>query len=216
MLNVTSNIDAVQKTMQRVSKKMRYAESEAINQSAKIAARAQRAEAEQKLDRPTPYVLNGIYNPKTKLGFVGVFSKFSTLEAQLIPGGPRGSFREGGARINRALVYQVDGGIRGPKATAIVVPVARSVINRYGNLPRGKIKSLLGRSDTVQIGAREGVPPGIYQRLKGGGLRFLVAYEPRVSYRKKLNYYTTGTRAFSVQLKPQFLKAFEAEMRGKG
>lgn len=216
MLNVTSNIDAVQKTMQRVSKKMRYAESEAINQSAKIAARAQRTEAEQKLDRPTPYVLNGIYNPKTKLGFVGVFSKFSTLEAQLVPGGPRGSFLEGGARINRALAYQVEGGIRGPKATAIVVPVARSVINRYGNMPRGKIKSLLGRADTIQLGARQGVPPGIYQRLKGGGLRFLVAYEPRVSYRKKLSYYTTGIRAFSANLKPQFLKAFEAEMRGKG
>lgn len=216
MLNVTSNIDAVQKTMQRVSKKMRYAESEAINQSAKIAARAQRAEAEQKIDRPTPYVLNGIYNPKTKLGFVGSFSSFSTLTAELIPGGPRGVFREGGARINRALAYQVDGGIRGPKATAIVVPVARNVINKYGNLPRGKIKNLLARNDTVQLGDKQGVPPGIYQRVQRGGIRLLVAYERQARYSRRLSYYTTGRNAFTAQLKSQFLKAFEAEMRGKG
>lgn len=214
MIRATSNIDSVQRKVNRIAKKMRFAESEAINQSAKFAARAQRNEAKQKFDRPTPYLLNGIFNPKTKLGFVGIFSRYSTLEAELIPGGPRGSFREGGKRINDALRLQTIGGVRTPDRRSLVIPVRATAKNKYGNLPRGKIKKLLAKPNTVQLGRREGLPPGIYERGKGGRLRMLVAYEERAQYRPAIDYYRTGQQAFRRVFKKQLDRAIAQEMKG--
>lgn len=212
MISASSNIDAVQKKIARAAKKLKFAESEAINQSAKFAARAQRNEAARKFDKATPFLLNGIYNPKTKLGFIGTFSRASTLEAQLIPGGPRGSFREPGKRINNTLRLQAIGGVRTPDKRALVVPVSPQSKNKYGNLPRGKIKKLLATPGVVQLGNREGVPAGIYKRLKGGRLKMLVAYEPRARYSPIFDYYRTGRRAFSKVIDAQTNRAIKAEM----
>lgn len=214
VINVSSNIDEIQKKMARVSKKLRYAENEAINQSAKHAAKVQHDRAKSTFDRPTPYLLGGIYNPKTKLGFVGVFSTFQTLRAELIPGGPRGSFREGGKRINDTLRLQSMGGTRTPDKRALVVPVSPQAKNKYGNLPRGKIKKLLATPGVVSLGRQNGgLPPGIYRRLKGGRLKMLVAYEPQARYQRMFDYHGIGRRAFSQVIDDRTRKAVEDEMK---
>lgn len=213
MFTARSNIDEVQRRIQKIAKKTKFAESEAINQSAKFAAMTQRSRARAAFDRPTPFLLNGIYNPKTKLGFVGVFSRFSTLEAQLIPGAPRGNFREGGRRINEVLFRQAFGGQRTPDKRALVVPVSPQAKNKYGNLPGGKIKKLLARPDAVQLGARDGLPPGIYRRLRGGRLKMLVAYEPSATYQRRFDYFGVGNKAFRKVFKKQFDRALAEEMK---
>lgn len=54
MIKATADIDRLIKLMPKIAKKVTYAESEALNQTANIAARAQRTQAESTFDRPTP------------------------------------------------------------------------------------------------------------------------------------------------------------------
>lgn len=212
MINATSNLDEVQKRLQKAHKKTLFAESEALNATAKKVASAQRSEAGKVFDSPTPYLLNGIYNPNTKLGFQGVFSKYTTLQVELIPGAPRGKFNEGGRRVNKTLFFQVDGGVRTPEKTALVVPTLKARKNKYGNLSRRYVQNLLSKQDHVQLGRRDGVSPGMYRRSKRGKLTMLVAYEPRATYTPRFGYYRVAQAVFAREFQREFDKAFEAEM----
>ena len=216
MIKASSDLTKLQKKLPKIRKKLMYAESEALNQTANIAAKAQRAQANKIFDRPTPFLLNGIFNPKGKLGFVGIFSRFNTLRAELIPGAPRGQFRAGGERINKVIALQALGGTRTPPKRALPVPTAKARRNKYGNLSRTYIKTLLAKDNHVQLGLREGVQPGIYRRESNGRLTLLVAWEPRAKYRSIFPYYQIAKGVFSNNFDKQFEKAFKKEMAGIG
>lgn len=213
MLTVKTNLDEIQKRIQKVHKKTRFAESEALNQTAKLAAKEQREEAQKKFDRPTPYLLNGIFKSSTKLGFVGVFSKYTTLRAELIPGGPRGRFNEGGRRINNVLFYQTEGGIRTPQRRALLVPTKKARLNRHGNMSKNYIKGLLARGDHVSLGRAQGLPPGIYKKNKNRSITLVVAYESQTRYRPTMGYYEIAAKTMRARFQKNFDKAFEAEMQ---
>ena len=213
MIRVDNNIGEVQRRLQKAHKKTLFAESEALNATAKKVASAQRSEAGKVFDRPTPYLLSGMYNPNTKLGFVGTISKYNTLRVELIPGAPRGKFNEGGKRINDTLAFQVDGGIRTPSKTALIVPTLKARKNKYGNLSRRYVQNLLSKQDHVQLGRRDGVSPGIYRRSKRGKLTMLVAYEPRATYTPRFGYYRVAQAVFAREFQREFDKAFAEEMK---
>lgn len=212
MIKATADIDRLIKLMPKIAKKVTYAESEALNQTANIAARAQRTQAESTFDRPTPYLLNGIYNPTRTLGFVGIFSKASTLRAELIPGGPRGNFTAAGLRINDIVRLQSMGGTRTPAKRALPVPTSKARLNKYGNLSSGYIKTLLAKPNHVQLGERQGLPDGIYRREVDGRLSLIVAWEPRTGYRPIFNYHRIAEGVFTNNFAKQFDQAFEKEM----
>jgi len=212
MINAKTNIGEVQRKLQKAHKKTLFAESEALNMTAKKVASAQRAEANKVFDRPTPYTLNAMFSQNTKLGFVGVFSKYNTLQVELIPGANRGKFTGGGRRVNDLLSLQIDGGIRTPQKTALVVPTLKARKNKFGNLGRRYVKTLLSREGHVQLGRRDGVQPGIYRRSKRGKLTMLVAYEPRAQYRARFGYYRVAQSVFGREFNREFDKAFKAEM----
>lgn len=213
MLTVTTNLDEIQKRIAKVHKKTLFAESEALNQTAKLAAKEQREEAQKKFDRPTPYLLNGIFKSSTKLGFIGVFSKYTTLRAELIPGGPRGRFNEGGRRINNVLYYQTEGGVRTPQRKALLVPTKKARLNRYGNMSKNYIKGLVARPDHVSLGREQGLPPGIYKKNKNRTLSLVVAYEPQARYIGGFKYYDIANRVMRTRFQKNFDKAFEEEMK---
>jgi len=213
MIKASSDLTKLQRKLPEIRKKLMYAESEALNQTANIAAKAQRAQADKIFDRPTPFLLNGIFNPKGRLGFVGIFSRFNTLRAELIPGAPRGQFRAGGERINKTLHFQIRGGTRTPKKRALPIPTERARRNKYGNLSRTYIKTLLAKDNHVQLGLREGVQPGIYRRERSGELTMLVAWEPTAKYRRGLfPYFLIAKGVFAKNFDKQFEKAFKKEM----
>jgi len=212
MIKAKTNIDEVQRKLQKAHKKTLFAESEALNMTAKKVASAQRQAANTSFDRPTPYLLNAIFNPNTKLGFTGIFSRYNTLRVELIPGAPRGKFNDGGRRVNKTLFFQVDGGVRTPDKTALVIPAPRARKNKYGNLSRRYVQNLLSKQDHVQLGRRDGVSPGIYRRSKRGKLTMLVAYEPRAAYTPRFGYYRVAQSVFGREFQREFDKAFEAEM----
>lgn len=212
MITAKSDIGKLKSLMPKIRKKIMYAESEALNQTANIAARAQRAQAEKVFDRPTPYLLNGIFRPGGRMGFVGVFSRWNTLRAELIPGGPRGQFGVPGRRINDVVRLQAKGGTRTPQKRALPVPTLKMRKNKFGNLSRTAVRNLLAKEDHVQLGVRDGVAPGIYRRYKDGRLVMLVAWEPVTRYRSIYPYQRIADGVFSNNFTKQFTKAFESEM----
>lgn len=214
MIKASSDLTKLQRKLPKIRRKLMFAESEALNQTANIAAKAQRAQADKIFDRPTPFLLNGIFNPRGKLGFVGIFSRFNTLRAELIPGAPRGQLKAGGKRINRVIALQAMGGTRTPPKRALPVPTAKARRNKFGNLSRTYIKTLLAKDNHVQLGLREGVQPGIYRRERNGRLSMLVAWEPRTKYRAIFPYYQIAKGVFSKNFDKQFEKAFKNEMAG--
>lgn len=216
MITAKSNIGKFKSLMPKIRKKMMYAESEALNQTANIAARAQRAQAEKVFDRPTPFLLNGIFRPGGRLGFVGVFSRWNTLRAELIPGGPRGQFGIPGRRINDVVRLQAKGGTRTPQKRALPVPTLKMRKNKFGNLSRSAIRTLLGKPDHIQLGLKDGVQPGIYRRYRDGRLVMLVAWEPVTRYRSIYPYQRIADGVFSNNFTREFTKAFESEMARLG
>ena len=214
MIKASSDLTKLQKKLPKIRKKLMYAESEALNQTANIAAKAQRAQADKIFDRPTPFLLNGIFNPRGKLGFVGIFSRFNTLRAELIPGARGGRFGAAGRRINEVVRMQAFGGTRTPLKRALPVPTRNARTNKYGNIPNNHIKGLLQRKNHVELGPRQGLPAGIYRREPGGRLTLLIAWEPSAQYRAIFPYYRIAEGAFENNFDKQFEKAFQREMQG--
>jgi len=187
-----------------------FATSVALNETAKKAAKAQRAQAQRIFDRPTPFLLNGIYSPRGRGSFRGRRSTKRDLSAVLVPGlKGRNRFDDASARINEVIRIQTEGGTRLPKKRALVVPTSSARLNKYGNLTRNRVQTLLARSDVFSAGRAQGLPPGIYQRKRGGGLKMLIAYEPDARYSRAFPYYRIAKGVVRSQFDKEFRKAFK-------
>ena len=119
------------------------------------------------------------------------------------------------------LRYQIEGGTRTPKGTAIAaVPTSNVKLNRYGNLAggQGSIKRLLAKKNVFQ-GTIGGVA-GVWQRPKRGkrsrgdsgtigqsGLKLLVAYESSTQYQPRFDFYGIGARSVRTNISKEMDKA---------
>jgi hypothetical protein len=155
-------------------KQMPFAASKALNETAKDIVKAEQDALDKHIDRPTPF---------TKKAFVIKFASKRRLIAHV--------------RVKRIqeeyLKWQVYGGTRPAKNTAIPVPV-NIRLNKYGNISRGGISKALAKSKVFS-----GIPQGKTQKQAGiyqvmGGkrsrrLRLLAAYEKKAEYRKRFPFY---------------------------
>jgi len=210
-ISVKSNVKSfTRKLPPFLKKQVPFATSLALNETAKKAAKAQRAQAQRIFDRPTPFLLNGIYSPRGRGSFRGKRSTKRDLSALLVPGlKGRNRFDDASARINEVIRIQTQGGTRLPKKRALVVPTSSARLNKYGNLTRNRVQTLLNRSDVFSAGRAQGLPPGIYKRRRDGALRMLIAYEPSADYRKVYPYYRIANGVVRSQFDKEFRKAFK-------
>ncbi|MCR5859713.1 hypothetical protein [Mesorhizobium sp. J428] len=161
---VVSNLDKFTKALMHVQNELDFAQAVALTFTAKDCQAAGNASMTARLDRPVKFTQIAMaIRPATKGSLKAtVFAK--DIQAEY-------------------LRYQETGGERRPKRRAILVPVKGSR-NQAGNMPRGYVAGLLGRSDVFS--GRVGRAEGLFQRLKNGKLKLLVAYEPDVDYDKRL------------------------------
>lgn len=103
------------------------------------------------------------------------------------------------------LGLNISGGRRTPTKRAIVVPGPAIRRNKFGNMPRNAIKRLLARSDTFS-GTVGGVP-GIWRRLKRGGLRLEVRYVDHADYKPRFVFAPRVVRIVQQEFPKQFPKA---------
>ena len=164
-------------TFQR--KQIPFATSKALNDVAFDCRSSIQKFLPKKLDRPTTGITRSVQVEKSKkknlvaiVGFAGLGFKST-------------KWSESPAKIMRR---HIQGGTRSPQGKAIPVPIARNLkLNKFGNMPRTKIKTLLSKPDKYFSGQPKGRDAGIYERTKRtkrkpGKLKMLITWEPTTQY----------------------------------
>jgi len=195
-LSIQSDIKKATRLLGAMKKQVPFAASIAMNKTAASIQKVEKAAMKRELDQPRPATVKGIRVSR---------SNKRNLRAAVfvLPA------------IDKFLRYQVQGGTRSPRGKAEAVPVQLR-LNRYGNIPgrrQGKLAKLLNRPDTFS-GTVKGVA-GIYQRV-GKGKRFLkllVAYENRVTYKRRFNFYDHAERTARRTWSRNFNQAIKSAIR---
>ena len=173
MLSVHSNTKQLTAHLNRIQRKqIPFATAKALTQTAKDVRESLKKALPRYLHRPTKGIINSVrsdmatkYNVTARVVFAGL-------------GFGKTAWKESPAKIMRR---HIKGGTRYPNKRAIAVPVKQRT-NKYGNLPRNKISTLLANTTKYFSGTPKGMSnAGIYERQKKK-LKMLVAWEPKATY----------------------------------
>jgi len=154
--SVKADLDNLKRNLTRLERdQVPFAASLAINNLASDVANAITAQMDRYLDNPTPFTEKAYQmRPGT---FRGQRASKRDLVAVVEPAKIQGEY----------LKYQIVGGTRLPKQTAILVPTRKAPLNKYGNLPKGRRKAMIsGEKGFFSAGKREDKTPGIYKSLR--------------------------------------------------
>lgn len=167
-ISVKANVKEVTKDLNKIQRKqIPFATALALNDAAFGSRKALRKQAEKKLENPTPFTLNG---------FQVVKAKKKELTSIIYVESKRYKY----------MKFQIFGGTRMPERKAIVVPTSRMPLNKYGNMTKNKIKTILAKPNVVSttINGR----PGIFQTDRKGRTKRLVSYKDSVTYKPRFNF----------------------------
>jgi len=179
-ISVVANTKQLTKHLNRVQRKqIPFATSKALNDVAFDARSYLQKSLPRRLDRPTKGIISSVQVQKSKkknltaiVGFAGLGFKST-------------NWSESPAKIMRR---HIKGGTRSPEGKAIPVPIVNNLkLNKFGNMPRTKIKTLLAKPDKYFSGQPKGRDAGIYERTKrtkkkAGKLKMLINWEPTTQY----------------------------------
>ena len=98
------------------------------------------------------------------------------------------------------LQYAVYGGTLSPKGRALIVPGAKTRLNRYGNLTCNCVRRMAARDDTFSAYIN-GVE-GLYQRTRRGN-KLLVLYAPTANYDKRYPFHQISARIVPREITKQ-------------
>lgn len=199
MISVTHNSAQVISGLGFYAKQARFAMALALTRTATDIKDAMPAALESDLDRPTQF---------TKRGFAVDRATPAALRSAVYVRPLQSAY----------LRYQVLGGPRSPKRTALRLPTTLK-LNQYGNMPAGMIKQLIKRADAgkratgrqaKRFGISKGLdlfygdpgdgrPAGIYQRLVLGPDRHrlvpvVVFPKQPAQYRRRFDFYGHALR----------------------
>lgn len=185
-MSITSNAAKVRKRMDRLQKDLKFVEAVALTKTAAKCRDAVTRSMDREIDRPTGFTKKAMaIRPATKV----------RLKASV-------HVKDLQARYLRTIIK---GGTRKPKGQAIVVPV-KARLNRFGNLSRKYLVTQLAKPN-VFSGNINGVA-GMFQRMRGGKLKMLIAYEKQASYRRTFDpgrtIRRTALRQFPIEYRRQF------------
>lgn len=180
-MSVIAETKKLTKHLNRIQKKqIPFATSKALNDVAFDARSFVQKSLPRRLDRPTKGIISSVQVLKSKkknlvatVGFAGLGFKST-------------KWSESPAKI---MLRHIEGGTRSPLGKAIPVPIVRNLkLNKFGNMPRTKIKTLLAKSDKYFSGQPKGRDAGIYERTKRtkkkpGKLKMLVNWESTTQYK---------------------------------
>lgn len=231
MLQVTIDDRALRRFLRGAPKKFRFAMKNALNETAKQVVKEERRVMKRVFDRPTRWILRGMWirfahtaRLQAEVKFKDQFStskEGATAEEIMLPhirGGPRRQKRGERALASRGRM----GGKR------YYVPGQGARLNRYGNITPAQINKILsgvqGQRDSFQdttrrskyfILNRNGQPHGVYQRLKTKVKPMLIFVGPP-HYRRRLDFFGIAERTIKRWWPVKMNRALRNEIRRVG
>jgi len=210
-VNVKADVKELTRYLSRAQKKqIPFATSKALNDVAFDVRKTLQTVLPDYIDAPTPYTIRGVQVEK------------STKKKLVATVGFRGKgFGKGQGSVAPSdyMHYQIKGGTRTPRGTAIGVPTKHLRVNKYGNIARGKIKRLLGDTKKYFSGIPKGIrrgdvnAAGVWERMGRGGhgkIRMVVGWERKADYdRKRFPFEKVVKQSVNVN----FRKRFESALR---
>lgn len=110
------------------------------------------------------------------------------------------------------LRYAVYGGTRTPRGRAIIVPGAKTRLNRFGNLTRNYVRRMAARDDTFSANLN-GVE-GLYQRTRRG-TKLLVLYARTADYDKRYPFHQISARVVPREIIKQLNRAIRRAAKAR-
>jgi len=166
-INIKSNSKQIQKQLGRKYKKhLPEATRFALNNTAKKLQKAYKAQAQQKLDRPTPFTLKGF-----NIGF----AKKSNLQSFVVISDV----------VAKYMKWQIEGGTSTPLHPE-AVPTQNRKLNKYGNIPGRKLVGAKAKVMPTKTGM------GVYQIYKKQQPKLLIAFKKTINYAKRFPFYKIG------------------------
>lgn len=199
-----------------------------INETLVEIKKAEQEEMKKCFDKPTPWILNGLYvwraNRSNLEGYVG----FKDAQAKILLPHVEG----GGREFKRSEKWFQN--VSGMSGTPYWVPGAWAPRNAYGNVPGGQITRMLSAAgahpdpysrstkrskrrnravkNLVVLGPRQGRMPGVYQRV-GRGLKPMLIFVKGVTYQRRFMFYEVGQKTADRVFKQRFDANYEAMWR---
>ena len=177
-ISVVADTKKLTKHLNRIQRKqIPFATSKALNDVAFDCRSFVQKSLPRKLDRPTKGIISSVQVEKSKKKNLVAIVGFAGLGFRAT------KWSESPAKIMRR---HIQGGTRSAKNNPIPVPIVKNIkLNKFGNLPRTKIKTLLGKPDKYFSGKPKGRDAGVYERIKTKnkrGLKMLVNFEKSTQY----------------------------------
>lgn len=180
-ISIESELKRFEKDLTEIEKKqIPFATSVALNNTAVEAQKEAQRQMGKRLDRPTPFTKKGVRVKRSSKRNLQASVFIQDIQAEY-------------------LKYAIDGGTRKPKGRAIPVP-QQIRLNKYGNMPRNKIRSLLAREDVFVINNDESA--GIYQRMKNGTFKLLASFHSEAKYKKRYPFEDIVYKEAGKRFKP--------------
>ena len=173
-------------------KQIPFATANALTATARDAKKEITRQLPSVFDRPNPFTKRGI-------GTQG--ARKTRLESRVFIKDLQAEY----------LGIQVAGGVRTPKKRAILIPVDQSLLNQYGNLPRGKTRTL-GRQKTVLSTVINGTA-GLWRVTKKKPPKLLVKYVQQANYRPRLPFHRIAEGVGRRRMDRNFRVAMAKAMR---
>ena len=193
-ISVKTNTKDLLKDVSRLfNRQIPFATSQAINNLAFGLRAEEQKMMKVTLDRPTPFSVRGVrYKRSNKRDLTAV-----VFLTEIVDG---------------YLKYQIHGGSR-PAKRGRVLPSIGTKTNSYGNLPRGKSKTLRKKAN-VFSGKPNGKPAGIWQKMKSGRIKPLLIYEKgSMTYKKRFPWFKIGRKYVRANFDKEFTKAFNRAVK---
>lgn len=196
-IKVKADLREITRGLRAYRRQIPFATAVALTRTANDVKDAEQKQINKQVDRPVRFTVNAIgIRPANKRTLTAeVFVK--TIQA-------------------RYLRYQIEGGIRRGKGGITGVPTRNQKLNQYGNIPGRRRKAPAwrqGKTTTAKtfIATIKGVR-GVWERYGRGGrqVRLLVAFEQRVRYRKRLDFYGAAEATVNKRFAINFARAFNS------
>lgn len=191
MIDINLKVDGLEElraTLLGVRRQLPFATAKALTDLAKDVQAEEKGQLPKHIDRPTPF---------TQRAFGVRRATKRQLESRVFI-----------KRIQQEyLRIQIEGGTRTIPGAGTGVPFVRK-LNRYGNIP-GRRKGLLKAGEF--IANIKGIS-GVWKRI-GRGVRLMVAFESKVVYKKRFDFYSIGIKRADKRWPALFSAALDNAIR---